>query len=153
MEYEKSASGSVYLIKSDRAIGCPVALVIRQTRPRLAAFQSLIWPALTLTAAPCPCSAKTSLSAPASFSVTDMKDQKDKQTGDLLASPDAVRQARYAERMKAKGMRQRKFWLTDDEYEALRECLEELRAAQAGVVTPPAPNHQLPAKEAINGYP
>lgn len=52
-----------------------------------------------------------------------MKDQKDKQTGDLLASPDAVRQARYAERMKAKGMRQRKFWLTDDEYEALRECL------------------------------
>ena len=79
-----------------------------------------------------------------------MKDQKDKQTGDLLASPDAVRQARYAERMKAKGMRQRKFWLTDDEYEALRECLEELRAA---VVTPPAPNHQLPAKEAINGYP
>ncbi|WP_260629556.1 plasmid repression protein F, partial [Escherichia sp. NIC3-2] len=62
----------------------------------------------------------------------DMKDQKDKQTGDLLASPDAVRQARYAERMKAKGMRQRKFWLTDDEYEALRECLEELRAAQGG---------------------
>ena len=61
-----------------------------------------------------------------------MKDQKDKQTGDLLASPDAVRQARYAERMKAKGMRQRKFWLTDDEYEALRECLEELRAAQGG---------------------
>ena len=54
------------------------------------------------------------------------------QTGDLLASPDAVRQARYAERMKAKGMRQRKFWLTDDEYEALRECLEELRAAQGG---------------------
>jgi hypothetical protein len=82
-----------------------------------------------------------------------MKDQKDKQTGDLLATPDAVRQARYAERMKAKGMRQRKFWLTDDEYEALRECLEEPRAAQAGVVTPPAPNHQLPAKEAINGYP
>ena len=61
-----------------------------------------------------------------------MKDQKDKQTGDLLASPDAVRQARYAERMKVKGMRQRKFWLTDDEYEALRECLEELRAAQGG---------------------
>lgn len=65
-----------------------------------------------------------------------MKDQKDKQTGDLLASPDAVRQARYAERMKAKGMRQRKFWLTDDEYEALRECLEELRAAQGGVSDP-----------------
>jgi hypothetical protein len=82
-----------------------------------------------------------------------MKDQKDKQTGDLLATPDAVRQARYAERMKAKGMRQRKFWLTDDEYEALRECLEELRAARGGVVTPPGPNHQLPAKEAINGYP
>ena len=132
MEYEKSASGSVYLIKSDKGYWLPGALVIRQTRPRLAAFQSLIWPALTLTAAPCPCSAKTSLSAPASFSVTDMKDQKDKQTGDLLASPDAVRQARYAERMKAKGMRQRKFWLTDDEYEALRECLEELRAAQGG---------------------
>ncbi len=74
----------------------------------------------------------TSNSAPASFSVTDMKHQKDKQTGDLLASPDAVRQARYAERMKAKGRRQRKFWLPADEYEALRECLEELRAAQGG---------------------
>ena len=35
-------------------------------------------------------------------------------------------------KVKAKGMRQRKFWLTDDEYEALRECLEELRAAQGG---------------------
>ncbi|WP_309146893.1 plasmid repression protein F [Serratia marcescens] len=54
----------------------------------------------------------------------------------MLASPDAVRQARYAERMKAKGMRQRKFWLTDDEYEALRECLEELRAAQGGGSAP-----------------
>jgi hypothetical protein len=61
-----------------------------------------------------------------------VKDQKDKQTSDLLASPDAVRQARYADRMKAKGFRQRKFWLTDDEYETLREQLEELRAAQGG---------------------
>ena len=61
-----------------------------------------------------------------------MKDQKDKQTGDLLASPDAVRQARYAERMQAKEMRQGKFGLTYGGYEALRECLEELRAAQGG---------------------
>ncbi|EBY7858637.1 TPA: hypothetical protein JV261_004857 [Escherichia coli] len=61
-----------------------------------------------------------------------MKDTRDKKTGNLLASPDAVRQARYADRMKAKGYKQRKFWLTDDEYEALRECLEELRAAQDG---------------------
>jgi len=61
-----------------------------------------------------------------------VRDQKDRQTGDLLASPDAVRQARYADRMKARGMRQRKFWLTDDEYEALRERLEEVRATQGG---------------------
>ena len=132
MEYEKSASGSVYLIKSDKGYWLPGGFGYTSNKAEAGRFQSLIWPALTLTAAPCPCSAKTSLSAPASFSVTDMKDQKDKQTGDLLASPDAVRQARYAERMKAKGMRQRKFWLTDDEYEALRECLEELRAAQGG---------------------
>ena len=43
-----------------------------------------------------------------------------------------MRHARYADRMKAKGFRQRKFWLTDDEYETLREQLEELRAAQGG---------------------
>lgn len=65
-----------------------------------------------------------------------MKDQKDKQTGDLLASPDAVRQARYAERMKAKGMRQRKFWLTDDEYEILSAALERARRPQKKSGTP-----------------
>ncbi|WP_240183802.1 hypothetical protein [Salmonella enterica] len=82
-----------------------------------------------------------------------MKDQKDKQTGDLLASPDAVRQARYAERMKAKGMRQRKFWLTDDDTRRCASAWKNSERRRAGVVTPPAPNHQLPAKEAINGYP
>ncbi|MDP1194566.1 hypothetical protein, partial [Klebsiella pneumoniae] len=75
----------------------------------------LIWTALTLTDAICLCSSKKSLSDTASFLVTDMKDKKDKQTGDLLASPDAVRQSRYADRMKSKGMRQSKFCLTDDE--------------------------------------
>ncbi|TRD33049.1 hypothetical protein FG734_023180 [Salmonella enterica subsp. enterica serovar Montevideo] len=65
-----------------------------------------------------------------------MKDKKDKQTGDRRASPDAVRQARYAERMKAKGRGQRKFGRTDGEYEALRESREDLRAAQGGGSAP-----------------
>ena len=52
---------------------------------------------------------------------------RDKKTGNLFASPDAVRQARYADRMQAKGLRQRKFWLTDEENAALRERLAELR--------------------------
>lgn len=91
MEYEKSASGSVYLIKSDKGYWLPGGFGYTSNKAEAGRF-----------------------------SVADM------------ASPDAVRQARYAERMKAKGMRQRKFWLTDDEYEALRECLEELRAAQGG---------------------
>ena len=139
MEYEKSASGSVYLIKSDKGYWLPGGFGYTSNKAEAGRFSvadmaslnldgCTLFPYTTLFRS----SAKTSLSAPASFSVTDMKDQKDKQTGDLLASPDAVRQARYAERMKAKGMRQRKFWLTDDEYEALRECLEELRAAQGG---------------------
>jgi len=60
-----------------------------------------------------------------------MKDNRDnKRTGNLLASPDAIRQARYADRMKAKGLRQRKFWLTDEEYETLRATLERMRTPQ-----------------------
>ena len=44
---------------------------------------------------------------------------------------DAARQARYADRMKSRGLRQRKFWLTDEENAALRERLAELRKRRA----------------------
>jgi hypothetical protein len=47
------------------------------------------------------------------------------------ASPNAVRQARYAARMRANGYEQHKFWLTDREYQWLRQYLEDIRARQA----------------------
>lgn len=56
-----------------------------------------------------------------------MKDQNDKQTGDLLASPGARRQAAYAERQRAAGRRQRSMWLTDDEAAAVAALLEQMR--------------------------
>ncbi|CAH5587274.1 hypothetical protein AI2851V1_5305 (plasmid) [Klebsiella pneumoniae] len=61
-----------------------------------------------------------------------MKDQRDKQTGNLLATGNAKRQARFAEQQRAMGRKARKIWATDAEAEALRLYLEELRAAQDG---------------------
>ena len=61
-----------------------------------------------------------------------MKDQHDKRTGNLLATPNAIRQARFAEQQRAMGRKARKIWATDAEAEALRLYLEELRAAQDG---------------------
>lgn len=57
-----------------------------------------------------------------------MRDRQDHQTGNLLQSPAAKRYARYAERQAAKGIRQRKFWMSDEEYEAVRKLLEEMRS-------------------------
>lgn len=65
-----------------------------------------------------------------------MKDRKDKQTGNLLATGNAKRQARFAEQQRAMGRKARKIWATDAEAEALRLYLEELRAAQDGENSP-----------------
>ncbi|KJZ03069.1 hypothetical protein TW86_22865 [Halomonas sp. S2151] len=42
----------------------------------------------------------------------------------------AKRQAAYADRQRALGRRQRSFWLTDQEYDAMTQLLEELRQAK-----------------------
>ena len=68
-----------------------------------------------------------------------MKDQHDKRTGNLLATPNAIRQARFAEQQRAMGRKARKIWATDAEAEALRLYIEELRAAQDGENSPASP--------------
>ena len=65
-----------------------------------------------------------------------MKDKRDKLTGNLLASDNAIRQARFAEQQRAMGRKARKIWATDAEAEALRLYIEELRAAQDGENSP-----------------
>lgn len=55
-----------------------------------------------------------------------MRDKKDTLTGDLLKA--TTRQGRYSERQRLLGRRQRSFWLTDDEAEAVGELLERLRS-------------------------
>ena len=65
-----------------------------------------------------------------------MKDKRDKLTGNLLASDNAIRQARFAETQRELGRKARKIWATDAEAEALRLYLEELRAAQDGGHSP-----------------
>lgn len=65
-----------------------------------------------------------------------MKDKRDKLTGNLLASDNAIRQARFAETQRELGRKARKIWATDDEAEALRLYLEELRAAHDGGHSP-----------------
>ena len=65
-----------------------------------------------------------------------MKDQHDKRTGNLLATPNAIRQARFAEQQRAMGRKARKIWATDAEAEALRLYIEELMAAQDGENSP-----------------
>ena len=65
-----------------------------------------------------------------------MKDQPDKRTGNLLATPNAIRQARFAEQQRPLGRKARKHWATDPEAEALRPYIEERKAAQAGETSP-----------------
>ena len=59
-----------------------------------------------------------------------MKDQQDQKTMDLLRSPGANRAATYRSRQEALGRRQRPMWLTDSEFDALKQLLERLRADQ-----------------------
>ncbi len=58
-----------------------------------------------------------------------MKDPLDRQTGDLLqaASSSRPRQAAYVARQRAMGRRQRGYWLTDAEAEAVAQLIELLR--------------------------
>lgn len=56
-----------------------------------------------------------------------MRDKNDRGTGDLLKSPAANRQAAYAEKQRAAGRRQRSYWLTDSEAEAVAALLEKIR--------------------------
>ena len=62
-----------------------------------------------------------------------MKDPLDRQTGDLLqaASSSRPRQAAYVARQRAMGRRQRGYWLTDAEAEAVAQLIERLRAGGA----------------------
>lgn len=60
-----------------------------------------------------------------------MKDPRDKQTGDLLqAAGTRPRQAAYVARQRALGRRQRGYWLTDAEADAVTALIEQLRAGQ-----------------------
>lgn len=56
-----------------------------------------------------------------------MKDKLDTKTGNLLASPGARRQARYADRQRAAGRRQVAYWLTDNERAAVDGLITQLR--------------------------
>lgn len=58
-----------------------------------------------------------------------MRDRHDRQTGDMLKSPAASRQAAYAERQREAGRKQRSYWLTDVEAEAVSALLERLRGS------------------------
>nr|WP_220755953.1 hypothetical protein [Citrobacter braakii] len=51
-----------------------------------------------------------------------MKDHRDTQTGNLLATPNAIRQARFADAQRKLGRKARKIWATDDETEADLVC-------------------------------
>ena len=57
-----------------------------------------------------------------------MKDQRDQKTMDLLRSSSATRQVAFKARQAALGRRQRPMWLTDAEFEALKQVLERMRA-------------------------
>ena len=63
-----------------------------------------------------------------------MKDQHDKRTGNLLATPNAIRQARFAEQQRAMGRKARKIWATDEEAEALRLPAGKLAVGGAAVI-------------------
>jgi len=56
-----------------------------------------------------------------------MKDQRDNKTMDLLRSKSTSRQAAFKERQTAMGRRQRPLWLTDAEFEAIKNFLESMR--------------------------
>lgn len=57
-----------------------------------------------------------------------MSQDNDKTGG---ASSGARRQAKYAERQRASGRRQRSYWLTDEEAAAIADFLEDMRKREA----------------------
>lgn len=59
-----------------------------------------------------------------------MKDERDHKTGDLLLSPNARRQATYAERQRAQGRKKYSHWLRSDEAEQVAAFLERLRTEE-----------------------
>lgn len=58
-----------------------------------------------------------------------MRDPNDKQTADLLAAVSGTRprQVAYVARQRAMGRRQRGYWLTDAEADAVTAFIEQLR--------------------------
>jgi hypothetical protein len=56
-----------------------------------------------------------------------MKDLRDKKTPDLLAQPGRPRQAAYVARMQAAGFRQRTFWLSAEESDAVDNLVNTMR--------------------------
>lgn len=60
-----------------------------------------------------------------------MKDEHDHKTGDLLLSPNARRQAAYAERQRALGRKKFSYWMRPDEAEQVAAFLERLRPQEA----------------------
>lgn len=59
-----------------------------------------------------------------------MKDERDHKTGDLLLSPNARRQAAYAEQQRALGRKKFSYWMRPDEAEQVAAFLKQLRAGQ-----------------------
>lgn len=57
-----------------------------------------------------------------------MKDERDHKTGDLLLSPNARRQATYAERQRAQGRKKFSHWMSSEEAEQVSAFLVQLRA-------------------------
>ena len=60
-----------------------------------------------------------------------MKDEHDHKTGDLLLSPNARRQAAYAERQRALGRKKFSYWMRPDEAEQVAAFLERLQPQEA----------------------
>lgn len=56
-----------------------------------------------------------------------MKDEHDQKTGDLLLSPNARRQAAYAERQRALGRKKFSYWMRPEEAAQVAAFLEQLR--------------------------
>lgn len=59
-----------------------------------------------------------------------MKDRQDHKTGGLLLSQNARRQAAYAERQRALGLKKYSRWLRPDEAEQVAAFLERLRTEE-----------------------
>lgn len=59
-----------------------------------------------------------------------MKDEHDHKAGNLLISPNTRRQAAYAERQRALGLKKYSHWLRPDEAEQVAAFLERLRTEE-----------------------